>query len=70
MYGMPAPQKSENKKTTLCVTKSNKQKLRRYARLSKTRKGYESDDEILTRLFKKLETVMIPGTFPKQTYDE
>ena len=68
---MPAPRKEENKKTTICITKHNKQNLRRYAVQSKNRKGYESDDEILSRIFGILQQAGIKiNDIPKETYDE
>jgi len=70
MYIMPAPRKEENKKTTICITKHNKQNLRRYAVASNNRKGYESDDEILTRLFIELRRGGFKiNDIPKDTYD-
>jgi len=65
---MPAPQKLENKKTTICITKQTKQLIRRYAILSKNRKGYESDSEILIRVLTKFGETNQPADIPKSTY--
>jgi len=66
---MPAPQKLENKNTTICVTKQTKQLIRRYAIFSQTRKGYESDSEVLIRVLRKFGETNQPADIPKSTYD-
>lgn len=65
---MPAPQKIENKKTTMCVNKCDKMLLRRYSILAKNRKGYESDSETFSRILKLFELTNTPNNIPKSTY--
>jgi len=65
---MPAPQKLENKKTTICVDKCDKMLLRRHSILSTNRKGYESDSETFSRILKKFGETNPPSNIPKSTY--
>lgn len=65
---MPAPQKIENKKTTICVDKSGKMLLRRHSKLSTSRKGYESDSETFNRILKEYGETNPPANIPKSTY--
>lgn len=66
---MPAPQKEENKNTTICITKHTKQLLRRYAIKSSSRKGNESDNEVLTRILSEFIKTNVPDSIPRNTYE-
>ena len=47
---MPKPQIAERTRTTISVSKEVKQKIRRCAQKSTTRKGNETDEQIIDRI--------------------
>ena len=47
---MPKPQNPERKKTTILISKDLKLKIRQHAEVSTTRKGYETDEQIIDRI--------------------